>query len=261
MPSVLARAALVATVILSLGTVACGADDKSAASASGDDPVTECRDQWSDVAANLVGLDEDPHPSAMAERWENVLGTVAIYADTKTADRCQENVETISTGITDLRQFTTRLQPYDMEYQTDQVADAVSRYVSEPLPAPVRKGGKLVKPPTKLAVTAALATLTAQAATANADLAPPWAQLTAITLDDEEAVAGALQDLDDFAKESSSWVECNQALKVIQAAIAAQGTASPDASPSASASTTPSSSPSASPSTSPTATPSGSATP
>lgn len=221
MPSVLVRAALVTTAVLSLGSVSCGADDKSDPARSEGDPVAECQNQWHDVAANLVGLDDDPHPSAMAKRWANVLGTVAIYESTETAENCQQNIETLSDAITELRQFSVRLQPYDMEFQTDQIADAVSRYVAEPLPAPVRKGGKLVKPPTKLAVTAALATLTAQAAAANADLAPPWAQLSVVTLEDEDAVTGALQDLDDFAQESNSWIACNRALSVIQAAIAA----------------------------------------
>lgn len=221
MPSVLARAAVAATVILSLGASACGTDDRPGVTASTDAAIQECRDQWRDVAANLVGLDEDPNPSAMAKRWANVLATVSIYEETPTADGCQQNIETISTGITELRTFTARLQPYDMEYQAAQVADGVTAYLAAPLPAPTGTGKNRVKPPTKQAVTAALATLTAQAAAANAELAPPWAQLESVTLTETATVTSAVKDLDDFAKESTSWLACRQALRVIRTALAA----------------------------------------
>lgn len=207
---------------LSLGSVSCGADqDVAPAGTSSTDELQICRDQWDEVASNVVGLDQDENPSALRKRWSNVLATVSIYQETDTAENCEENIEALSTGITQLRQFSLRLQPYDMEFQTDRVADDVTRYVSDPLPEPVRKGKKLVKPPTKQAVTAALATLTAQAAAANADLAPPWGQLNAIELTDTAAVESALQDLEFYAKDSTSWVACKEALKVINTAIRA----------------------------------------
>lgn len=239
MASVVFRAALVASVVLSLGTASCGADKKSGSTGTTGDPVQVCRNQWHEVAANLVGLDVDEHPSAMAKRWQNVLATVTIYEDTKTADKCQENIETLSTGITELRQFNARVQPYDMEYQVDRVADGITRYLADPLPAPVRKDGKLVKPPTKAAVLEALATLTGNAGAANADLAPAWGQLIGISLDDQTALATALQDLDFLAKDSTSWVACRNALKVLDAAILNQQPASGTPAPSPSATSTP----------------------
>lgn len=227
MASVRARAALVAAAILSIGSVSCGAEPKSPSAGTSRDPVQQCQEQWHDVAANVAGLDQDVHPSALAKRWSNVLATVTIYENTKTADRCQENIETLSTGITQLRQFTARLQPYDMAYQVSRVADPITRYLAAPLPAPVRKKGAVVKPPTKAAVTAALATLTGNATAANADLAPAWGQLNEISLDDQTVVSGALQDLDFFAKDSSSWVACRKALTLLDTAILAQGPTTP----------------------------------
>lgn len=246
MPSAVARAALVTAVVLGLGSVACGADDKTTSSAA-TVSVKECQQQWDDVAANLVGLDADLRPSALRKRWANVLGTVSLYQGTTTADRCQENIENLSTGITELRQFSARLQPFDMEYQADAAAEDVQRYLAEPLPAPVRKDRKLVKPPTKEAVTAAVATLTEKAAEANADLAPAWAQFNDVELTDEAAVSSALADLSLLAKDSASWRACQQALKVVKAALAAQrvvdggSTPTPTATPSSSStpSTTP----------------------
>ena len=262
MPSVLTRSALVAAVVLSLGAVSCGKDDDKASGSRSEDPVQVCRAQWDDVAANLVGLDEDQHPSALRKRWSNVLATVTIYQDTPTADRCQENIETLSTGITQLRQFSTRLQPYDMQFQTDRVRADVSRYLAGPLPAPVGTGKKQVKPPSKNAVIAAFATLTGQSAAANADLAPPWGQLNAVELTDSKAVEGAVADLAFYARDSASWVACEQALKVIRRAVLAMPAASatPSAGTTPSAGATPTATPTA-PAVTPSAPPTASPTP
>lgn len=222
-------AALVAALLLGLGASGCS-EEKSAAAASEPTGLTECREQWEDVAASVEGLDEDTRPSALAARWTSVLATVDYYVNSDTAENCQQHVETQLEAITALRKFSTRVQPFDMEFQADLVAPDVGRYLADPLPAPVKRAkGKPVKPPTKAAVSQALEVLTDNAAAANSELAPGWGQLNALELSDEAAVATALQDLEFLAKDSPSWVTCNNALQVILDAVRAQKGLAPGA--------------------------------
>lgn len=222
-------AALVAALLLGLGTTGCS-EEKSRAAEPEPTGLSECREQWEDVAESVEGLDEDARPSALAPRWTSVLATVDYYVTSDTAEDCQQHIETQLEAITALRQFSTRVQPFDMEFQADQVAPDVGRYLADPLPAPVKGAkGKLVKPPTKEAVSQALDVLTDNAAAANSELAPGWGQLNALELTDETAVTTALQDLDFLAKDSPSWVTCNNALQVILAAVRAQKGLAPGA--------------------------------
>ena len=184
--------------------------------------VKKCQDQWHDVAESVIGLDQDTNPSSLASRWTSVIATVDYYeTSTSTAD-CQGLIENQQNAISALRNFTDRLRPYDMTYQLAQVAAAVDLYLHDPVPPPVKHGGKSIKAPTHHAVEQAMATLTAEAADANAELQPGWEHLASLTLDDDAAVTAALDDLDALAQAGTHWTACQQALQVIVAATRAQ---------------------------------------
>jgi hypothetical protein len=215
-----ARAALATAVILGLAATACGAEKTAASTAS--KALTQCRSQWRDVAKSVAGLDQDADPSALASRWTSVLATVEYYENTTTAKGCQQNIETQVEAITALRDFSTRLRPYDMEFQAAFVTDDVDRYLLDPLPAPTTgKAGKVV-PPSKAAVTAAQNALTGNASAANLELEPGWGQLASVELSDASAVDAAVQDLTFLAKDSATWATCAAALKVISTALDAR---------------------------------------
>lgn len=215
------RSAVALALALGLGASACGATKPVAVTTSSE--VKECRAQWHDVARSVDGLDQDTHPSALASRWESVIATVVLYENTTSAKNCQQNIETQIAAITGLRQFSARLQPYDMEYQAQQAAADVGRYLADPLPAPsAGKHGKSVEPPAKATVSAALDRLEAHAATADADIAPGWSQLASVELSDETAVTGAIQDLGYLAQDSAEWKLCHDALGIIATAVRAR---------------------------------------
>ncbi|RNL65104.1 hypothetical protein EFK50_03795 [Nocardioides marmoriginsengisoli] len=218
-PPLVAASAL--ALALTFGVGACSADeDPPQAKTSA---LEQCHDQWGEVAESVVGLDTDPNPSALASRWTSVVATVDYYRNTKTAKDCETQVESQVKAITLLRQFSEKLRPYDMAYQLDRVSASIDLYLHEPLPKPARnENGKLVKPPTKAVVTAAIGTLTAHATNANGELQPGWGQLASVELTDATAVKTALDDLDFLAQDSPSWRQCEAALQVLVAAVRAQ---------------------------------------
>lgn len=221
MPRASFAAAVTMALVAAVGVGACGADKAPAKTSSS--ALKECQDQWGEVAESVVGLDEDPNPSALATRWTSVVATVDYYRNTKTAKDCQAQVESQVKAITLLRQFSERLRPYDMAYQLARVNASVDLYLHEPLPAPARnENGKLVKPPSKASVTAAIGTLTAQASQANTELQPGWGQLASVELTDPAAVKAAIDDLDFLAQDSPGWRQCQAALQVVVAAVQAQ---------------------------------------
>lgn len=206
------------------------------------------------MASSVAGLDKDPDPSALADRWVTVVATVDYYEKTSKSAQCQSDIESQVKAISALREFSTRLQPYDMVYQAALVAPAVASYLSGPLPATIKpKHGKPIRPPSKAAVTAALATITAHDAAANAYLAPAWGEMASVEITDAAAVSAKLADLNQLAHESSDWTLCNNALGVIEAAIAAAKKATPQPSPSPTL--TPSPTPTPTPTGTPTAAP------
>jgi hypothetical protein len=81
-------------------------------------------------------------------------------------------------------------------------------------------------------VTAAIATLTNDAASANTELQPGWEQTTSVDLTDVAALTKTMQDLDFLAQDSPHWRRCEEALQVLVAAIRAQEGASAPATPS-----------------------------
>jgi len=185
--------------------------------------VKDCQDQWHDVAESVLGLDQDTNPSSLASRWTTVIATVDYYRTSTEVKDCQATIEAQQQAITALRQFSERLRPYDMTYQLDRVRAAVDLYLHDPVPSPAKgTNGHRVKAPTHAQVAAALATLTAEAAAANADLQPGWDHLASITLEDASTVSDALDDLDALAQAGEHWTRCQQALQVIVSAERAQ---------------------------------------
>jgi hypothetical protein len=206
--------------VLALALTGCGDDAGSTTKAKAERALEDCHSQWSDVGESVAGMDQDPNPSALAERWNSVIATVDYYMTSTTAKNCRANVETQLKAVTALRQFSDKLHPYDMAYQLDQVRAAVDLYLNDPLPAPARdENHKLVKPPTKAAVTAAMQTLTDNAAPANAELEPGWEQTKSVDLTDVDALTRTMQDLDFLAQDSPHWRRCEEALQVLVAAI------------------------------------------
>jgi len=217
-----ARAVLRAAVagVLALLLVACGQDAKSDSEVKAERALKECRAQWTEVGQSVDGLDQDPNPSALADRWTTVIATVEYYKQTKSPRDCQSTVETQLKAVSSLRQFSEKLRPYDMTYQLAQVRAAIDLYLNDPLPEPVRGANrKPIRPPTKEAVGQAMQTLAANAQQANEELQPGWAQTKAVDLTDVEALTTTMQDLDFLAQDSPHWRECEQALQVLVAAI------------------------------------------
>jgi hypothetical protein len=227
-------------VALAVVLVACGQGGTPSVDATKERAVKACRAQWHDVGESVAGLDQDPNPSSLAQRWTTVIATVEYYQTTDSAKNCQANVETQLKAVTALRQFSEKLRPYDMTYQLSQVRAAIDLYLHDPLPDPVRgQTGKKVQPPSKDAVTQAMATLTANADQANEELAPAWGQTVSVDLEDVSALTTTMQDLDQLAQDSPHWLTCEQALQVLVAAVRAQeglpdsaGPSSPSSSPS-----------------------------
>jgi len=216
--------AVAATVALSalLALAGCGGEQTPKAKPV-PQTVKQCQAQWHDVAESVVGLDEDTDPSALASRWTTVIATIDYYENSTAAASCQANVEAQVQAITALRQFSEKLRPYDMTYQLSRVSAAVDLYLHDPVPAPSKNAaGKPVKAPTHHQVSEAIAVLTAEAADANAELQPGWAQLASVSLDDEQATEAAIADLDSLAQAGAHWSRCQQALQVIVAATRAQ---------------------------------------
>lgn len=179
------------------------------------DPKVACAQQWKDVGETVSDLDLDPHPSAFGQRWASISAGVE-YHRTNPDDECVTAIEEQVREISALRKFSTRLQPYDMAYQRDQSASAITLYLSDPLPKGV-KGA-----PPKKQVARALATVEKYADKANAELQPAWNQASAVDLDDPASVRKAVTDLDRLAASSLSFQKCEQALQVLIRALRAQ---------------------------------------
>lgn len=220
-----ARAVVSATLVatLAVALVACGESPSSSAAAKSQRALEECRAQWRDVGDSVLGMDQDSHPSALADRWNSVIATVEYYKTTDTAKDCQSRIEAQLKAVTALRQFSEKLRPYDMTYQLDQVRAAIDLYLNDPLPAAARDDrGRTVQPPTKAAVTAAMKTLSENAEQANVELQPGWAQTSSVDLTDVAALTTTMHDLDFLAQDSPHWRACEEALQVLVAAIRAQ---------------------------------------
>ena len=224
-PRTAVQVALATAVAVSLAGCGNGAD--SSAAAKSERALEACRAQWKDVGDSVVGMDRDPNPSALADRWNTVIATIDYYQTADSAKDCQTTIETQLKAVTSLRQFSEKLRPYDMTYQLDQVRAAIDLYLNDALPGPVRdENHKLIQPPTKAAVATAMQTLTDNAAQANAEIQPGWEQTKSVDLTDVTALTKTMQDLDFLAQDSAHWRGCEEALQVLVAAIRFQeGTA------------------------------------
>lgn len=225
------------SVVLAVGLGGCGQGSGSTAEERAERALQACRAQWREVGESVAGMEQDPNPSALADRWNTVIATVEYYKTTDTAKDCQATIETQLKAVTSLRQFSEKLRPYDMTYQLVQVRAAIDLYLNDPLPEPVvGEDGKRIRPPTKAAVGQAMEALDANAAQANAELAPGWAQTSSVDLTDVETLTTTMQDLDFLAQDSPHWRRCEEALQVLVLAIRFQeglvGTASGDPGPS-----------------------------
>lgn len=222
-PLVRTTLAVALAAVAATGLAGCGDDGRPSADRTEARALEECRTQWREVGQSVVGMDQDTNPSALSDRWTTVIATVDYYSSVDTPDGCQHAIETQLKAVTALRQFSDKLRPYDMTYQLAQAKAAIDLYLHEPLPDPARgENGKLVRPPTKAAVTKAMATLSEHAAQANAELAPGWAQTQSVDLTDVTALTKTMQDLDFLAQDSPHWRRCEEALQVVVAAIRAQ---------------------------------------
>jgi hypothetical protein len=208
-----------AAAVLAVVLAACGQGARSDADTKAERALKACHAQWSDVGDSLLGLDQDPNPSALAARWNNVIATVQYYGTVGTPKSCQSTIETQLEAVTALRRFSDRLHPYDMTYQLEQVRAAIDLYLNDPQPKPARGADhRLVRPPTKAAVTQAMSTLTDNAQQANEELQPGWEQTTSVDLTDVAALTKTMQDLDFLAQDSPHWRRCEEALQVLVAA-------------------------------------------
>lgn len=223
----------VLVMAIGLGAVSCGVRaDGSGARTERD--LERCHAQWRDVGESLIGMDQDPNPSALADRWNNVIATVSYYEHVDSAKDCQSRVETQVKAATALRQLSEKLRPYDMTYQLGQIKAAIDLYLNDPLPAPARDdSGRMTQPPSKAAVSSAMKTLTDNAEEANAELQPGWQQISTVDLTDVSTLTTTMQDLDFLAQDSPHWRACEEALQVLVAAVRAQEgqPASPSPSP------------------------------
>ena len=238
--------ALVATLAAALA--GCGQASGARTTDSASAALKECRAQWRDVGETVMGMDQDTNPSGLASRWNSIIATVDYYRTAGTAKNCQTTIENQLKAISALREFSAKLQPYDMTYQRDQVRAAIDLYLNDPLPAAAPGvDGARVRPPTKEAVSNAMQTLTANADQANVELQPAWEQTSSVDLADVDALTTTMQDLDSLAQDSPHWQSCEQALQVLVAAIRAQEGLSGSSSVTPSSAPTEQGSPTASP--------------
>ena len=217
-----------------LAAVSCGGPASSGGATTSERALAHCHAQWRDVGESVLGMDQDPNPSALASRWTSVIATVSYYEDSDTAKGCQDRVDAQVKAVTSLRQLSEKLRPYDMTYLLGQIRAAIDLYLNDPLPAPARDDtGRVVAPPSKAAVSAAMKTLADNAAQANVELQPGWAQTSTVDLTDVAALTKTMQDLDFLAQDSPHWRDCEAALQVLVAAVRAQegGSGSPTPAP------------------------------
>lgn len=185
--------------------------------------LTECQQQWGDVAQSVYGLDQGTDPSDLTSRWVSVIATIGYYRTSNDSTDCQARIEAQVRAITALRAFNAQVRAYDMTYQLGRFEASIELYLHDPLPSPTPgPSGRPNRPPAKAAVSAALQVLRTEADPANAELAPAWAQLATVDLDDRAAVDRVVGDLDALAQGSRHWLRAEAAIQVLTAAVIAQ---------------------------------------
>ena len=205
-----------AAVLLAAGVTLGGCGSAAPAGPSAAD--SHCRAQWSDLADSIAGRTPATQaptvPSMLADRWNSVSAGVQYYVTSATAKDCGDTLSNQRLSINALIDFGNGLQTFDMEYQRDQIAGPAHAYLDSPLPRP--RTGRAVP---KKAVERALATLTSDAASATADMAPGWTEANSVDLADVAAVNKALSDLTLLGDHSAAYQQCRAALATIRKAI------------------------------------------
>jgi hypothetical protein len=175
-----------------------------------------CRDQWHDLGTELQDRAAATEPSALPARWNSVVATVGYYATSATAADCPAALDAQRTAATALTAFSAQVRRFDPAYQLAQLRPRAATYVAGPLPKPTRVKGKRVPPVPKRTVRTALATLTASAPRAVADMADGWHELDTLDLTNAAAVRAALADLAFLAQDSQPFRACAQAAAVLR---------------------------------------------
>ncbi|MDQ6686201.1 MAG: hypothetical protein M3Z50_01080 [Actinomycetota bacterium] len=215
-----ARPVAVSVVLLTL-LAGCGSTAKPSQHSAGATPslsaqATACRLKWAELGASLAGRDQAGYDSALAERWNSVLATIAYQAASATGRSCATALSAQRTAITQLETFGTRLRPFDMPYQLSTVSASVRKFLTASPPA----ASGTAKPPSKKQVRQALATLKTYAGASATDLQPGWQQANRVDLTVPAATHKAVKDLAFLASDSKPTRQCTAALAVLHKALA-----------------------------------------
>jgi hypothetical protein len=195
-----------------------------------------CRAKWQQLGEDIKPQVDLTQPSALPRRWNTVAATVDYYRTTATKADCGDRLDEQQQAIASLKTFSARLTGFDMEAQLalvkqDAQAYAAGPWPAAPTPSPTptkqkKKRHKLqpkpVRPPKPALVSQALATLTTQAPIATQQQGPGWEQASVVDLDDTEATAKAVKDLQFLSTQSSGWQSSQAALLLIRTALAAK---------------------------------------
>jgi hypothetical protein len=232
-----ARAArvLAAGAALVMLLAGCGSDPEPNKDTGPSEETLVCRGKWEDLGKQVQGNDQKTNPSALAERWNNVVATINYYSSAAKDSDCGEAIDRQEQAISALTAFGAKLAPYDMELRLEQVRDQAEAYATgprppRPTPSPAPKGKKknqekpkkLPLPPKPSSIADAVKKLIAQAPKATEQQGPGWQQARVVELSDRKAVAKAIKDLRFLSSESAAYRASREALAQIRVALAAQ---------------------------------------
>lgn len=210
-----AVSAVLLTLLAGCGSTATPVQHPARATPSLSAQAVACRGQWTDLGASLTGRDQAGYDSALAERWNSVLATIAYQAASATGRSCATALSAQRTAITQLETFGTRLRPFDMPYQLSTASASVQKFLASSPPAASGRA----KPPSEKQVRQALTTLKTYAAASAADLRPGWQQANRVDLTVPAATHKAVKDLAFLAGDSKPTRKCTAALAVLHKAL------------------------------------------
>ncbi|MDQ6935505.1 MAG: hypothetical protein M3130_09490 [Actinomycetota bacterium] len=213
------RPVAVSVVLLAL-LAGCGGAVKPTQRPAGTTPslsaqAAACRRQWADLGASVAGRNQATYESALAERWNAVLATIAYQGASATGRRCATALSAQRTAIAQLEAFGTRVRPFDMPYQLSTVSASAQKFLATSPPA----ASGTSRPPSKKQVRQALATLKTYAGASASDLQPGWQQANRVDLTVRAAAHKAVKDLAFLASDSKPTRQCTAALAVLHKAL------------------------------------------
>jgi hypothetical protein len=203
-------------IALAWSMAACGSTAKAGQPTGPSQDVLACRAQWKALGDSLKGRDDQTNPSDLAERWNASIATVQYYTTTATAQDCQTALNDQNATIARIKTMSAELRPYDIAHRMGALAPAATDYLTNPLPKAHRSHGRLIRPPKKAVVQAALTTLQNQATVSMTDMADGWAEANSADLTRPAAVRRVLKDLGFLAGDSGPFQACLAALGVLQ---------------------------------------------